>query len=186
MRFFILPLLAFCQAWLVSSATAADLDSIAVAKLDGGSMCLGDFTGKVVLLVNVASQCGYTGQYAGLEELHKAYASKGLVVIGFPCNDFGGQEPGSAQEIRQFCQSQYQVSFPMAAKIQLSSGTHPLFAALLKDGPVQWNFEKFLLGRDHQLIKRFGSDAQPTGAELEAAVLEALKAPVPKTKAAQP
>ena len=186
MMSFLRRLLCFGLASAPMLACGSELDAIEVKTLSGGSMKLGDFAGKAVLLVNVASQGGYTNQYAGLAELYKAPRDKGLVVIGWPCNDFGGQEPGSAAEIQQFCQTQYQVSFPMTAKIGLSSGTHPLFVPLLKDGAVQWNFEKFLLGRDHRLVRRFGSDAEPRGGDLEAAVLKALEAPSTAAKPVKP
>jgi glutathione peroxidase len=129
-----------------------------------------------VLIVNVASECGYTSQYAGLQSLHTKYAAKGFTVLGFPCNDFGGQEPGSEAGIQSFCSSRYQVTFPMFAKVKiLGSEKHSLFAALTAGGAdVGWNFEKFLLGKDGKLIARYASDAEPEGAEIEDAVKKEL------------
>jgi len=143
--------------------------------LNGQDINLADYQDKVLLLVNTASACGFTPQYAELEQLHRQFADDGLVIIGFPCNDFGGQEPGSEQEIQTFCTSRYQVTFPMFAKVKIAGeGKHPLFAGLVGGQEVQWNFEKFLLGKDGKLIARYGSDAEPEGGDIEAAVKKAL------------
>ncbi len=133
--------------------------------IDGKDVPLAQYKGKVVLLVNVASKCGYTPQYAGLQELYDTYGKDGLVVIGVPSNDFGGQEPGSDDEIQKFCQSNYKVTFPLLSKVPVKgSGKTPLYAYLTgKDtnpkyaGEVGWNFEKFLIGRDGQAAGRIKS-----------------------------
>jgi len=138
-------------------------------QIDGKSVPLSKFKGKPMLIVNTASACGYTPQFAGLEELHKAYGGKGLVVLGFPCNQFGSQDPGSNEEISQFCQLNYGVSFPMMAKIDVNgSGAHPLYKWLTKEAPgvlgttsIKWNFTKFLIGKDGEVIKRFGPQDEP-------------------------
>ncbi|TDU64232.1 glutathione peroxidase [Prosthecobacter fusiformis] len=154
---------------------AADVRDIPLKTIEGKEVTLKDYKDKVLLIVNVASECGYTGQYSGLQALHERYAKEGFAVLGFPCNDFGGQEPGSEAEIQTFCTSRYQVTFPMFAKVSITGeGKHPLFAVLAASGEVQWNFEKFLVGKDGQLIARYGSDAEPEGEEIEAAVKMAL------------
>ncbi|MFM7742264.1 MAG: glutathione peroxidase [Verrucomicrobiota bacterium] len=137
--------------------------------------------GKAWLVVNVASQCGYTRQYAGLQELFDRYKAKGLVVAGFPCNDFGGQEPASEKEIKKFCKANFKVTFPMYAKVAIKgAAAHPLFVRLTgkeegHPGPVGWNFNKFLIGADGKLLARFGSDVEPDSEELEKAIEKALK-----------
>ncbi len=164
--------------FMTALASAADLSSIPLKTIDGKDALLKDYAGKVVLIVNVASECGYTGQYAGMQALHDKYAAKGFTVLGFPCNDFGGQEPGSESDIKQFCASRYSVTFPMFSKVKITGeGKHPLFAELTAGKDVQWNFEKFLLGKDGKLISRYGSDAEPEGGDIEAAVKTALGIP---------
>ncbi len=146
--------------------------------LDGTPTPFSTFAGKVVLVVNVASRCGYTPQYDDLEKVWKEYRDRGLVVVGFPCNDFGGQEPGSAKEIGEFCRATYGVTFPMMGKVQTKAGAgqSPVYAFLsAKVGKLpSWNFGKYLVGRDGQPIEFFGSGAKPTGAELRAAIERAL------------
>lgn len=168
-------------ALIMSTLTvfSADLTNIPLKTIDGKEASLKDYAGKAVLIVNVASECGYTGQYAGLQALHTKYAEKGFAVLGFPCNDFGGQEPASEAEIKTFCTSRYQVTFPMFAKVKiLGAEKHPLFAALTADsGDVGWNFEKFLIGKDGKVIARYGSDAEPEGGEIEAALKKNLEVP---------
>ena len=170
-----LPLLLAMTALTVG---AADLQSIPLKTIDGKDATLKDYAGKTVLVVNVASECGYTPQYAGLQALHEKYSKQGFSVLGFPCNDFGGQEPGTEAEIKTFCASRYSVTFPMFSKVKITGGEkHPLFAALTAGTDVQWNFEKFLIGKDGKLIARYGSDAEPEGGEIEAAVKKAVGTP---------
>jgi glutathione peroxidase len=146
--------------------------------LAGQPASLGDLAGKTLLVVNVASRCGLTPQYAGLEQLHERYAERGFAVAGFPCNQFGGQEPGSAEEIQEFCSATYGVSFPMFEKIEVNGpGRHPVYAELteLPDatgdaGDIQWNFEKFLVGPDGKALARFRPGTEPDDPELIAAI----------------
>ena len=139
-----------------------------VQGLDGSSNILAPLRGKVALAVNVASQCGYTPQYAGLEELHRELKAQNFTVIGFPCNQFGAQEPGSAEQIQNFCSLNYGVTFPLAAKIDVNGAArHPLYAWLTAKengfpGDIGWNFEKFLIDRDGRLACRYPSAAKPT------------------------
>ena len=148
--------------------------------LDGAAVDLQTYRGKVVLVVNVASKCGYTRQYAGLESLYKAYKDKGLIVVGVPCNDFGGQEPGTEAEILQFCSSKYNVTFPLLGKVAVKGdAAHPLFATLTGEaagqpGPVKWNFNKFLIAKDGSLAARFDSKVEPESDELKAAIDKVL------------
>lgn len=150
--------------------------------LDGTPHPLAQYRGKVVLLVNVASKCGFTKQYAGLEALYRAHQDEGLVVLGVPCNDFGGQEPGTADEIRTFCTTKYQVSFPLLAKVSVKPGAQqdPLYAWLTTSspypGPIAWNFTKFLIGRDGTVRARFEPKVAPDAEALKTAVTEALAA----------
>ncbi|GEP42785.1 glutathione peroxidase [Brevifollis gellanilyticus] len=163
---------------IATSLLSADLQSIELKTIDGKEASLKDYAGKVLLIVNVASECGYTGQYAGLQALHEKYKDKGFAVLGFPCNDFGGQEPGSESEIKTFCTSRYNVTFPMFSKVKITGGDkHPLYAELTGGTDVQWNFEKFLIGKDGKLISRHGSDAEPEGGDIETAVKKALGLP---------
>jgi len=162
------------------SATAADLTSIPFKDIKGKETSLKDYKGKVVLIVNTASKCGNTPQYTPLEALYAKYKGKGLVVIGFPCNDFGGQEPGSADEIQEFCKTKYTVTFPLMEKIHVKGAEqHPLYAALTGEkgafpGDVKWNFGKFLIGKDGKPIARFEPTTQPDSAEVVSAVEKAL------------
>jgi len=138
-------------------------------QIDGKNVPLANFKGHPMLIVNTASACGYTPQFAGLEQLHKEYAGKGLVVLGFPCNQFGSQDPGSNDEISQFCQLNYGVSFPMMAKIDVNGGgAHPLYKWLTKEAPgvlgttsIKWNFTKFLVGKDGTVLKRYAPTDTP-------------------------
>jgi len=137
--------------------------------IDGDERSLADYRGKLLLIVNTASQCGFTYQYKGLEELHRKYAEKGVEVLGFPCNQFGKQEPGDANEIKNFCSLTYDVTFPMFAKIDVNGPTaHPLYQYLedeargfLGTKNVKWNFTKFLIGRDGKVLRRFPPTAKP-------------------------
>ena len=144
--------------------------------LGGADQPFAAFTGKAVLAVNVASECGYTPQYDGLERLHEAYKDQGLVVMGFPCNQFGGQEPGGAEQIETFCRTQFGVAFPMFAKVEVKGpGQSPVYAFLAKDhGEPKWNFHKYLVGRDGRVIAAYASAVEPESAELKAAIEAAL------------
>jgi glutathione peroxidase len=147
----------------------ANIYEIPVASLDGSEQTLAPFEGKVMLIVNTASQCGFTPQYKGLEVLHRELGPKGLAVLGFPCNQFGEQEPGNADEIKNFCSLNYDVTFPVFAKVEVNGGgTHPLFAHLKKAKPgllfteaIKWNFTKFLVARDGTVLKRFAPKDTP-------------------------
>lgn len=148
--------------------------------LSGEPVPMADYAGKVVLVVNTASHCGFTPQYAGLETLYQKYAAQGLVVLGFPCNQFGKQEPGNADDIAQTCHINYGVSFPMFEKIEVNgAAAHPLFRYLKKALPgvlgerIKWNFTKFLIGRDGQPLKRFAPFTKPE--KMEAAIVAALE-----------
>ena len=166
----------------LATAAVGGAGSIGYTTIDGDEASMADHKGKVVLVVNVASKCGYTGQYAGLQQLHERYADKGLVVLGIPCNDFGGQEPGSEAEIKAFCTKTYDVSFPMTSKVSVSGDKmHPLYRFLTDEasnpkffGEVKWNFEKFLIGRDGEVVNRFRTRVRPTGDEVTAAIEWAL------------
>ena len=145
--------------------------------IDGKPMPLSQFKGHPVLVVNTASECGYTPQYEELEALWNAYKDKGLVVLGVPSNDFGGQEPGSAAEIKTFCSSTYNVTFPLMEKVTITADTpHPLYKELMaKAGEVGWNFTKFLVSKDGAVVTKFEADVEPQGSALETAIVAALK-----------
>jgi glutathione peroxidase len=142
--------------------------TLTAESLNGNPVALSDYADKLVLVVNTASQCGFTPQYAGLEALYKEFSPQGLVILGFPCNQFGGQEPGDAEQIANTCQINYGVSFPMFAKVDVNGPhAHPLFQWLTTALPgwlgksIKWNFTKFLIGRDGRPIKRFASITKP-------------------------
>ena len=145
------------------------LSDFSAPRLLGGEEQLSSYAGKVVLVVNVASACGFTPQYEGLEQLWRDYSDRGLVVLGFPCNQFGEQEAGSADEIATFCKTMFDVTFPMFARIEVNGdGTHPLFAWLKQAAPgilgsqaVKWNFTKFLIARDGEAVTRYAPDTEP-------------------------
>jgi glutathione peroxidase len=150
-------------------ATRSGLYEIDVTSIDGQTVRMDRFTGQVLLIVNVASRCGFTPQYEGLDALYRTHKDRGFVVLGFPCNQFGGQEPGTAEEIQQFCSEQYRVSFPLFAKIEVNGpNTHPLYVFLksqqrgfLGSRAIRWNFTKFLIDRSGAVVKRFGSVTKP-------------------------
>lgn len=149
----------------------APLYQIPLRRIDGSEASLGDHAGEVLLIVNVASQCGLTPQYDGLEALYRRYRGRGLTVLGFPANDFAGQEPGTNEEIASFCRSAYGVDFPMFAKIAVTGADrHPLYAALAGDEPISWNFEKFLIARDGSVAARFSPKTTPEDPAVIAAV----------------
>jgi len=148
---------------------ASALYDISVDVIDGTKHQLSDFSGKVLLIVNVASKCGFTSQYAGLEALYRQFKDRGLLVLGFPCNQFGGQEPGSESDIAAFCSANYDVTFPMFAKIEVNgTGAHPLYRHLKSAAPgilgteaIKWNFTKFLVDREGNVAKRYASADTP-------------------------
>ena len=144
------------------------LSDFKATRLDGTEEDLASYDGKVVLVVNTASECGFTPQYEGLEKLYEQYADQGLVVLGFPCNQFGGQEPGGAEEIGAFCQKNYGVTFPMFDKVDVNGDdAHPLFQWLQEEkggligSKIKWNFTKFLINRDGEVVDRFGPTTKP-------------------------
>lgn len=163
-----------------ASAFAADLTGIEFQTAEGKKTSLKDYSGKVVLIVNLASKCGLTPQYGALEALYKQHKGEGLVVLGFPCNDFGNQEPDSIEEIQKFCKAEYDVSFPVMDKISVKGPEqHKLYAALTgKDGSfpgdVRWNFGKFLIDKDGKAVARFEPTIKPDSPELVGAVEKAL------------
>lgn len=153
---------------------------LSATSLRGQLVSMADYAGKLVLVVNTASHCGFTPQYAGLEKLYKKYADRGLVVLGFPCNQFGKQEPGGADDISQTCHINYGVSFPMFEKVEVNgAATHPVFRYLKEalpgvlGGRIKWNFTKFLVGCDGKPLKRFAPISTPE--KMEAAILAALE-----------
>lgn len=171
-------LVALCCAVVGLAASPAEAASPltgSMKKIDGSEVDLADYHGKVVLIVNVASRCGYTRQYAGLQDLYEKYKDKGLVILGFPANDFGAQEPGSNAEIAEFCSSTYGVTFDMFSKVAVKGpGTVALYKTLTSEsdpaGEVKWNFEKFLVGRDGSIVGRFRSAVSPSDEELTTAI----------------
>ncbi|MCP9772129.1 glutathione peroxidase [Synechococcus sp. Tobar12-5m-g] len=158
---------------------AVNVSDVVVTSATGAQQRLGDLGGQVLLIVNVASRCGFTRQYAGLQALQDTYGPRGLQVLGFPCNDFGAQEPGSLSEIQQFCSTTYGASFTLFDKVH-AKGTktapYDLLTQVEPAGDVEWNFEKFLVGRDGTVLGRFKSAVEPDGAELTAAIEAALEA----------
>jgi glutathione peroxidase len=166
-----------------STAPAADVLDVPVARLDGTPGTARGIAGdRVALVVNVASRCGLTPQYAGLERLQERYGDAGLVVVGVPCNQFGGQEPGTSEEIATFCSATYGVTFPLTEKVEVNGpGRHPLYAGLVgapdekgRTGDIAWNFEKFVVDRDGRVVARFGPQVEPEDARLVAVLEGAL------------
>ena len=145
------------------------LHTLSATRLDGSVQTFADYAGKVLLIVNVASRCGFTPQYAGLESLWRTYRDRGLVVLGFPCNQFGAQEPGDATEIAQFCSTTYDVSFPLFARIDVNGeAAHPVYQWLKSAAPgvlgteaIKWNFTKFLIGRQGNVVERYAPTTKP-------------------------
>jgi glutathione peroxidase len=163
------------------------LPQIELTTLDGSITSLAAYRGQVLLVVNVASKCGYTPQYAGLQQLYEKYADRGFTVLGFPCNQFLFQEPGSSENIAQFCSTSYGVTFPIFEKTKVRGrGQHPLYTELVKHedaagkaGGVKWNFEKFLVGRDGSVVGRFRTKLEPDDPTILAAIETALDAEAP-------
>jgi len=183
----------FAAAPLIAEDDAAEDETAAATppalaftmqSLDGKDIDLSQYAGKVVLMVNVASKCGHTKQYKDLQALHEKYAKRGLAILGFPCNQFGGQEPGTAEEIAAFCEEKYGVTFDLFAKINVNGDdAAPLYQYLTSDktglddtGKVRWNFEKFLLDREGNVIARYRSKVKPTDEQVIAAIEAALGA----------
>jgi glutathione peroxidase len=160
-----------------------DIYGFSARTIDGGEVSLGDYRGKVLLVVNVASKCGFTPQYAGLEALYRQFRDQGFAVLGFPCDQFGHQEPGDEAAIREFCSLTYDISFPLFAKIEVNGdAAHPLYQYLKKARPgllglesIKWNFTKFLIGRDGVPLRRYAPNDKPEG--LATDVAAALKTP---------
>ena len=158
--------------------SSAKIYEIPVRTIDGEMSTLAQYTGQILLVVNVASECGFTKQYAGLEALYRHFNGQGVTVLGFPCNQFGGQEPGTEAQIRQFCSAEYNVTFPLFAKIDVNGpNTHPLFTwlkiqakGILGTESIKWNFTKFLVDRSGKVVDRYGSNVTPT--ELEQVIAE--------------
>jgi glutathione peroxidase len=154
------------------------LHDFSITTIDGKPQKLDTYKGKAVLVVNVASQCGLTPQYAGLEKLHEEFGQNGLVVLGLPCNQFGAQEPGTEKEIATFCETKFGVKFPLGSKLEVNGeGRHPLYAWLIGatgGADISWNFEKFLVGRDGKSVARFSPKVTPEDASLRAAVVKAV------------
>jgi glutathione peroxidase len=154
-----------------------NVKDVVVRTADGGERRLGDWGGTVLLVVNVASRCGFTRQYAGLQALQDTYGAQGFAVLGFPCNDFGAQEPGTLPEIQTFCSATYGASFELFDKVHASGEKSEPYLTLTRSEPagdVAWNFEKFLIGRDGTVLGRFKSAVEPESAELKAAIEAAL------------
>jgi len=164
----------------VASTKQVSLYEIGVKTIDGRQILMDQFKGRVLLIVNVASRCGFTPQYDGLEAIYRKFNDRGFSVLGFPCNQFGAQEPGTAADIQQFCTEQYHVTFPLFEKVDVNgTNAHPLFVflksrqrGLLGTQSIRWNFTKFLVNRDGEVIDRFGSTTKP--AAIEPLVVELL------------
>jgi glutathione peroxidase len=176
----LISILCACGLLQAFSVCAAGLYQIPLKDINGKETSLKPYQGKVLLVVNVASKCGLTPQYSALESLYEKYKDKGLVVLGFPCNQFAAQEPGTSEEIKQFCSSKYNVSFPLFEKIDVNGpNRHPLYVALAGDqspfpGDIKWNFNKFLIGRDGKIMKRFEPRTKPDSPEVVEAIEAAL------------
>ena len=175
-------LIASLIAMTAITASAQSIYDIKLKDIDGKDTTLAAYKGKPVLIINVASKCGYTRQYAGLEATYQKYKAQGFAVLGFPCNQFGGQEPGTNEEIKQFCSSKYSITFPLFDKVEVNGANrHPLYVALAgKDSPfpgdIKWNFNKFLVGKDGKIVKRFESKVAPDSEELTKAIEDVLAA----------
>ena len=178
-------ILLMLAAMTIQSATlhaAGSIYDIPLKDIDGKTTSLKPYAGKVLLIVNVASKCGNTPQYQSLEAIYQKYQSRGLVVCGFPCNQFGAQEPGTSEEIKNFCTSKYSVTFPMFEKLEVNGAhRHPLYALLAGNdspfpGNIKWNFSKFLIGRDGKILNRFEPKLKPDSEEITQAIEAALAA----------
>ncbi len=180
MRIIVMLAAALCAAQIVLADNESPLQNIPFKDINGADTSLKAYSGKVVLLVNVASKCGFTPQYAGLQALYDKYKDKGFVIVGVPSNDFAGQEPGTPEEIKAFCTQNYGVTFPLMAKVHVKGKEKcALYAALTGDGApfpgeVKWNFGKFLIDRDGKVIKRFEPPVKPEAPEMAQAIEAAL------------
>ena len=180
---FVTLIASFAGAQSKPGGKVPEVLNFTVNNITGQPVNLAKYEGKVVLIVNTASECGYTYQYEGLEKLHKKYVSQGLSILGFPSNDFGQQEPGTNSEIQQFCKANYGVEFDMFSKVPvLGPGKAPLFDYLTSRstnprfaGEIKWNFEKFLIGRDGQILGRFPSEVEPESRQMTDAIEAALR-----------
>jgi glutathione peroxidase len=178
----IVLLVAITFLQILAVRAAESIYNIPLKDIDGNDTSLKPYQGKVLLIVNVASKCGFTPQYTALEAVYQKYKDQGLVVLGFPCNQFGHQEPGTDLEIKQFCTSKYDVTFPMFDKLEVNGANrHPLYVLLAgKDSPfpgdIGWNFTKFVIGRDGKILNRFPSPVKPDSAEVTHAIEAALAA----------
>lgn len=156
------------------------INDIVVKDMENNDVHLSTYNGKVLLIVNVASECGYTPQYKGLEEIYRKYNDQGFEILAFPCNDFGGQEPGSNEEIQNFCSSNYEVTFKLFDKVKiLGDDKSPLYDRLTKNtvtekSDIKWNFEKFLISKEGKIVQRFFKKAEPTGKEITSAIEQEL------------
>ncbi|MFD7002350.1 glutathione peroxidase [Streptomyces mirabilis] len=167
---------------MTTDSSSSSVLDVQIDSLQGGTADLKQYRGKTVLIVNVASKCGLTPQYAGLERLHERYAGQGFTVLGVPCNQFMGQEPGTSEEIAEFCSATYGVTFPMTEKVEVNGDArHELYQRLVNTadgeghtGDIRWNFEKFLIGPDGDVVARFSPQTEPESAEVVAAVEKAL------------
>jgi glutathione peroxidase len=177
-----LALIAAICFFQIMNTAAAPIHDIKLKNIDGQDTTLAAYKGKVLLIVNVASKCGFTKQYTALEAVHQKYSAKGFAVLGFPCNQFGGQEPGSNLQIKEFCSSKFHVTFPLFDKLEVNGANrHPLYAALAgPDSPfpgnIKWNFGKFLIGKDGKILARYDSKVTPDSEELTKAIEAALAA----------
>ncbi len=179
----LLTLLFSILAMVLTNGTPTSFHTFTVKDIRGKDVNLADYKGKTILVVNTASKCGYTPQYKGLQALYETYQERGLVVLGFPANEFGGQEPGTEEDIAEFCEVNYGVKFPLFSKtVVKGKDIHPLFAMLTSTknpdftGEINWNFEKFLIDKDGNLVRRFRSKTTPDSKELTSAI-DALLAP---------
>ena len=178
----LIPLVVATLMQTVATRAAGSLYDVPLKDIDGKDTSLKEYQGKVLLVVNVASKCGFTPQYAALESVYKKYSATGLVVCGFPCNQFLSQEPGTDAEIKAFCTSKYDVTFPMFSKLEVNGkNRHPLYELLAgKDSPfpgnIKWNFTKFLVGRDGKILARFDSRVKPDSEAVTKAIEAALAA----------
>ena len=167
---------------IISASAADSIYSTPLKDIDGKDTSLKPYQGKVMLVVNVASKCGFTPQYTALEAIYTKYQPQGLVICGFPCNQFGGQEPGTDAEIKEFCSSKFSVTFPMFDKLEVNGANrHPLYVLLAGatspfPGDIKWNFTKFLVGRDGKILNRFDSSVTPDSAQVTQAIEAALAA----------